>query len=289
MLIGTAIEEFLNSMLDCPLPIDGLTQLADFLKIKDVSTENIDEPEETFRPLPSTLTTAPGKETDARTANDLLTVCQTQILRAENQNILTRKLAEQAAPARSLSSASTSLSFISSNIEISPYHEAMHTALIQAMEERDEARARLVTAQVLHVHEMDQQRKTIQQLESQLEDQKRGEAKSTPEKPKDPTELKRIERGMQQNSDAELVALCQQLGSEISGRTEAELEIVRLKESRKIERDSEQREKANLLLEIKDLKEKLAKEQQKTQSAEEASGSWKRSFQDIVQAKSDLG
>jgi len=65
---------------------------------------------------------------------------------------------------------------------------------------------------------------------------------------------------MQQNSEAELVALCQQLAREISNRTEAALEVARLKASRQIERKYEHAEKDQLQDEISQLKEQLIRE-----------------------------
>jgi len=55
------------------------------------------------------------------------------------------------------------------NAASSQYQEAMHSALMKAMEERDEAHARMVAANVLHVHETEQQKKKVALLAAQLE------------------------------------------------------------------------------------------------------------------------
>jgi hypothetical protein len=70
---------------------------------------------------------------------------------------------------------------------------------------------------------------------------------------------------MMQNSDEELIALCQQLSGEISARTSASLEIIRLKEGRSIERTHEASEKEALKDELKRVKERLALEQSKAE------------------------
>merc|ERR1740139_518190 len=94
--------------------------------------------------------------------------------------------------------------------------------------------------------------------------------------------LGKIEREMVQNTDAELLALCRQLSLEISSRVTAELEILRLKESRKIEHDIEIAERAKLREEVERCKKELEKEVQRRQLAEDDKRRWEQSFQQLI-------
>jgi hypothetical protein len=272
-------------MLDCPLPIDGLVDLTDFLEATEWSTQSFGKDEDKKPPSSSTNTAV---STDLVTEiNKVLAMCETQLLLVENQNYLAEKLAETSHRSSSVNLSEIPLEISISTSVSSQYQEAMHAALMKVMQERDQAHARMVAANVLHVHEMEQQRKKTAQLASQLEVAKNSITSTTPggQSTKDSSELRRIERQMQQNSDAELLALCQQLASEISGRTEAALEVSRLKESRQIERENEIAEKKALRDEMDHLKELLAQERKKAEAARQESGSWKESFREVVQAK----
>jgi hypothetical protein len=166
----------------------------------------------------------------------------------------------------------------------------MHSAFMKVMEERDEAHAKRVSANVLHVHEMEQQRKKAAHLATQLETVKRMAAATgqlfLSEQEKQETEkLRQFEKNMQQDSEAELLSLCQQLSSEIASRTSASLEIVRLKESRKIEKEHEAAEKVAMREEITMLREQLAEERRNKDLARQESGSWRQSFEQVVKVK----
>jgi hypothetical protein len=265
-------------MLDCPLPVDGLAHLAEFLQATGVSTQSSEKDEDKNPPRSSTTKTvvSTGLVTEI---NKVLAMCETQLLLVENQNYLAAQLAETSHRSSSVNLPEIPPELLIPTSVSSQYQEAMHAALMKVMQERDQAHARMVAANVLHVHEMEQQRKKTAQLASQL-----VISSTTPggQSTKDSSELLRIERQMQQNSDAELVALCQQLASAISGRTEAALEVSRLKESRQIERENEIAEKKALRDEIDHLKELLAKERKKAEAARQESGSWKASFQGVV-------
>lgn len=274
-------------MLECPLPVDALAYLSNFLALSRLDTRSLRS--ETTAPEPPVSTSISSTSSTCSKIGELASACQVQIQRVENQNFLAQRLAETSFPnTRAADDSSTQLSpLLAASVHSSTYQEAMHVALMRAMEERDEAQARMVAAEVLHVHEMDQQRKKTAHFAAQMEAEK---ATSQDDKSFDKAKAMttRISQQMQQNSDAELLALCQQLAGEISGRTEAALEVSRLKETRQIERDCEIREKKALLQEIDHLKQLLAQEQQKTESAQEASGNWKKSFQEAVQAQEQL-
>ena len=160
------------------------------------------------------------------------------------------------------------------------FHEAVHTVLMQVMAERDESHARMVAAGVLHVHEMEQLRKQVRRLTAQLE------AGSSSD-PREQERVQHLKREMQQDTDMELVSLCQQLAGEISARTNASLEVIRLKESRKIERDTEEAEKKALLQETNEAKDALAKERARAEKAERELEQWKSSYEILVQAQQE--
>lgn len=269
------VEDFLNSLLDCALPIDALAHLVDFLQITEVSTEEI--------VVSSTTATSTDRlDLQARIADmeneihSLMSSCETGLLRAENQNLLAEKIFFTMQNTRPSEPVEAPLLF-STAMNLSKYQDAIHVALIKVMEERDEAHVRMVMNDVLHVHEMDQQRKRMNQLEAQLAAGGQKDDISATEGRSD------RERHMQQSSDEELVSLCQQLATEISGRTSATLEVARLKEVRQIERESAAIENKALQAEIERLKGLLALERKKTDEARRESGSWRQSFHEVVQ------
>lgn len=155
---------------------------------------------------------------------------------------------------------------------------------MKVMAERDEAHARMVSSDVLHVHEMEQQRRKVEHVESQLDVLKRrATANMSSEREKREMEtLRRFDRERQNDMDEELVSLCQQLAGEISARTQASLEIVRLKETRKAEQEHEAAEKQALKDEIVQLRQELEKERKKAVLARQESGSWRDGFEEVV-------
>lgn len=288
MLFMTAdtVADFLSAMLTIPLPVDALGHLAEFLNLSEVSTENGGG----SYALKSSLETTPFDEPEERQAAAdlalLLSLIETQLLRAQNQNYLSEELAREAhLRARLSESIEIPTSYFSYTNISTRYQDAVHAALMQAMEERDEAHSRLVASNVLHVHEMEQQRKKLAHLSLQLEEVKNdkndGSAKYSDLLE---TQSRKAQRIMQQNTEEELVSLCQQLSSEISARTAAELEVARLKESRQIERQNELVETNALREEIETLKKQLSVEKSKTKAALDESLNWKKYVQDVVQA-----
>ena len=132
---------------------------------------------------------------------------------------------------------------------------------------------------------MEQQRKKTANLTTELELLKRtlttdGSRSHVNEKVQDAETLRQIER--QHDTDAELISLCQQLAGEISARTTASLEVIRLKESRKIEQENEAMEKQALQDEIAQLRQQLSLERKRSQLARQESGSWRESFREAV-------
>jgi hypothetical protein len=232
----------------------------------------------------------------------LVPLCELDLVEAERQTILAEKLSQSLAPLKANDKekiTSAPQPVLSGPIELPPFsssnqfREALHRALQKVMEERDEVHARLVQAGVLHTHEKEQHVRKIRHLSSQLETMKRSGALNVPlfgldKEKKDADEaLRKLEREMKQDSDAELLSLCQQLAGEISARTSASLEIVRLKEMRNIEREHEAMQKKAMEEEILHLKHQLAHERRKATLARQESGKWEQSFKEVVLMKQE--
>lgn len=184
----------------------------------------------------------------------------------------------------------------------SKLHEAIHGALMNVMTERDESHAQLIAASVLHMHGMEQERKRVARLTEQLEaaqallranqnssggnrlfqDQRQAAMQSMVESSQMKDKMNAIQEQMIQSSEEDMIVLCQQLASEISAKTNASLEIIRLKESRNIEQQSEQAEKDALKTELKRCKELLAEEQQRACKASEEALAWKKAYEELA-------
>jgi chromosome segregation ATPase len=155
----------------------------------------------------------------------------------------------------------------------------MYNALMKAMEERDMSHAKLAAAEVLHVHELEQQRKLNTRLQAEVEVLRMEKTSS------DSDQEKRLhhQMQMQQNSDDELMSLCQQLAGEISARTSASLEVDRLKEGRQIDLEQHQNEIRALQEEIASLRKALDEERTETKSVKSELSRWRRSYEDMVE------
>ena len=215
----------------------------------------------------------------------ILSACEGELLRAENRETVFKASTEgSTAPVQSVSDdSSIPKSRLPSLTEpllphtiTEHFHDAMHEALMNVMAERDEAHAQLIATNVLHVHELEQERKKNYRLERKLEAAE-ARMRAMPTMPpllmnlnlamddklkreadEKARSLQTYEIQAKQDSDAELLTLCQQLAGEISAKTAATLEIIRLKESRDVERKNEEAEKQALKAELKRLKEMLA-------------------------------
>lgn len=159
------------------------------------------------------------------------------------------------------------------------FNEAMHKALINVMEERDEAHAQLIAANVLHIHEVEQEKRknirlniemqvakdvarmqqsNVVQFFTKFDDRPQRELQA---------KLEGFERILGNTNDEEMTAMCHQLAGEISAKTSHALEVVRLKESRELERKNETAENQALKDELRRVKELLVAEQRKSQDA----------------------
>jgi len=292
------VSEFLNAMLDSLLPVDSLLLLSDFLQLTDASTSNTDTDLSRLElPFARAAELQLNENRRLERANDVISstsLCENELLRAEKQSLLAERLSrlkKQNTPELLKNDPSETVSYRvgadQPHSASEQFRDAMHAALMTVMEERDEAHARMLSAEVLHVHQMEQQRKRAANLSTELEllktssptNSARGRSNQN-EKVPDPETIRKLER--QHDTDAELISLCQQLAGEITARTSASLEIIRLKESRKIEQENEAIEKQSLKDEIAQLRQQLAQERKKSLLARQESGSWRESFNEAV-------
>ena len=291
------VSEFLNVMLDSLLPMDSLALLSDFLLLTEASTNDVGlgtagrKPSLEIDEKERSMIDENERLKVADTFLSSTSLCENELLRAEKHSFLAERLSRMKAE----SNDTTPLIHVGANHQPSAsdfFRDAMHSALMAVMEERDEAHARMLSAEVLHVHEMQQQRRKTANLSSELDTLKKSVAStgvrsrnSQSGTRNDADPVRSVER--QHDTDAELISLCQQLGGEISARTSASLEIIRLKESRKLEQENEAVEKEALKAEIAQLKHQLALEQKKSVLARRESGSWRESFNEAVKGSED--
>lgn len=205
----------------------------------------------------------------------LLSACGTELLRAETSERRTLPTAPSpTVPARALPSETTSPSL---NIQVydpllppsfsDQMQEAMHEALVNVMAERDEAHAQLIASNVLHVHELEQERRKNEKLriEQDLKEERRRfqqpnvgsffqNLNDDRSRRNLEAKLNDFERVLGRNNDQELADTSRQLADEVSAKTSHALEIVRLKEAREIERRNEAAEKQALKDELRRVK-----------------------------------
>lgn len=299
--------EFLNSSLECPFPSNALFALKDFLNIQDAPTVEVRGPDDDHREerppighvefdsenLPKEMS---SRESLSSEILALSSICTAELMQAERSGKLAAELAKTMSPIGGKDVDAVPTSFYE---PLLPSHvtehlqESMHSALMKVMAERDEAHAQLVSASVLHAHTSEQQKKRIERLNEQLElahskaPQKLAPVFSKKRAQQEIEEAEKLRKKemerMQQNSDAELIAICQQLSAEISSRTQAELEVIRQKESRAIERQHEIEEKDALKNELLRVKEQLALEQRKSDEARREADKWRESYAKVAE------
>jgi hypothetical protein len=277
-LSGRAIREFLGSMLDSTLPMDGLAALVEFLDLTGFDT---DLPGSELKASFDTCLKA-----DEIYGQNLVTLSEgtmQQLVRVENQSALAARLAWSRGRKVAYDARSLRVPII---YQPSSHHfrEAMYGALATVMEERDEAHAQMVAAGVLHAHEMDQQQKKVERLRSELDalQSRQSPAAGSSDSSNNVDEIRRTARALQEESEAELMSLCQQLTTEISSRTSASLEIARLKECRRLEKENELAERKALEDELKRTRELLAAERSKLERSRRESSSWKVSYEEVL-------
>jgi len=220
---------------------------------------------------------------------ELLDKCELAVSKTERQITRAQRLAAQTIKREASDSYGIGIKESNTNTFTK---EVMQDALINVMKERDEMHSHLVAFRILHTHEMDQIQRKNGLLESKLKFAEQINNKDTApaaafflgqETIPDLNSMTKIEIAMVQNVDDELLALCKQLSSEISSRVAAELEVIRLKESRRIEREVETTERSNLEAEVKFFKQKFEEERNRSNAVKTEKEMWQRSFEELVQ------
>ncbi len=218
---------------------------------------------------------------------ELLDNCASAISKAERQTNRAQRLTKMALK---ISSDTNSTSRPQSSSE--GVNKIIQNALLSVMTERDEALSQLVASRVLHTHEMDQQKRKTEVLDTKLKykeelDNQESAAAAAfflgQEKLPELNPMTEIEKNMVQSVDAELLALCRQLSSEISLKVAAELEVIRLKESRKIEREFEMNQRKNLEQQLAYYKRKADEESVRSRVAMEEKEKWRQSFEHLME------
>lgn len=317
-----AIESFLNSLLKCAMPVDALLSLSEALGICS-STRNVDAGELSNSKDFSLRTPDTDNRKDAMGSTEesltsrtslsdvfsLLSACDTELQRCA----VTAVRADHIASSQDDTIASPGLMPTSYEPLIPPsltdlLHDSMHDALMHAMAERDEARAQLIGANVLHVHSLEKERKKNEKLEIELRIQQDiarmqwqqelqqpniailfgGKPDDRVEKMRKEIDLKfeSFRRIININDDEELMQLCTQLASEITTKTIHALEIERLKAVRESEKKAEAIEKDTLVEELKRVKELLEAETQRSRTATLEAAKWQTLYENSVKASS---
>ena len=94
-----------------------------------------------------------------------------------------------------------------------------------------------------------------------------------------PINTRKNDNQMMQDNETELLSLCRQLSSEIAGKTSASLELTRLQESYKLERENEAAEKTKLKEQINSYEKLLLKEKAKCEEAKKEALYWKHIYE----------
>jgi hypothetical protein len=159
--------------------------------------------------------------------------------------------------------------------------EAMHTALVNAMAERDQAHAQLISSNVQHLHELEQERRKNEKLKMhQIVKDERGRLQQpnvasffqnlNDERSRRGLHMKldEIEKMLAASNDSELFETSRQLAQEVSAKTSNALEVVRLKEVRGIEKNNYDTETQALKEELRRVKALLIEEKARAEKLE---------------------
>jgi hypothetical protein len=275
------------SILECPLPVDGLAILAEFLGFSDAATE---DEEIDSNPLKASETSLLNRRsaldsTNSRNLFALAASCENVLSRARNLVARTAAIAHDLSAAKingvSLHSSSAAKTGYTVNDSI---NSAWHSSLLKVMEERDEAHSQMIASKVLHSHEMERQRKTMTQTMIELERYKAIAQQGNSNPANGEVAIPFSSGHTMHNSDEELVLLCQQLAGEISARTSSEMEILRMKEIRLTEREAETAEQNIMIEEMQRLQASLSEERTRAEAATEELETWKRSCKALMSA-----
>ena len=283
------LAAFVNAIFSSPLPEDAIgATLAFFGLSNDAGIDALHylaRYEYNSSQLAKPIDLPPELNSSFTHLHGLIANCQSEMAKASRQVLISSSVSSTMASDRS-GPESSPLTFCSGN-KVDALHDAMHKALVSAMTDRDEAHSQLVASSVLHVAEMEEERKKNDRLTRKLVvaeklNAEAGAGGSFFLGNDEIAQKHHISANAMQSSDEELLAMCRQLSNEIAEKTNASLEIVRLKESHKIERDAEKARRKEMQNEIDELKRQLAAEKTKRIESEKQADKWKHSFEKSI-------
>jgi hypothetical protein len=270
-------------MLDCPLPVEGLSILAEFLEVKDASTHDgvanfhlAMDREESALINSLLLRDSDAVDTTPRVFS-LIGQSEAVLARAERQLLLLQELTYQSNPLPR-ESAGLSSPLTSVGCGMDELQSAMHQSILRLMEERDEIHAQSILASTLHQQEMRQQEKKMSLMSLEL--QRLQALQSVGSASADPGSTGAgNQKSAAYNSDEELVLLCQQLAGEITARTASELEVIRWKESFESARQADLQQRRILEEQVHRAEQIAAEERQVAAAAKEDAEKWRKAFE----------
>ena len=286
----------MNEIVTAPLPVDCLVYVKDFLHLPDDSmndTASLDH----FTPIAHQLLLNDDNQRNksltesskliSQFSADLEKSCELSLLAIrtlENMRNNFTAVDETAMPCVTQP--------YTLPLPLNQVSDGTYSVLNEMMQERDEAQSRLTLADILHRQEKDELNLRVNDLKSQLETTKgsqnvQGDKNLNGDKSVSATNAQyhHVANRAMYDSDLELQSLCQQLAGEISARTAADLSLLRMKESRKLEQELEASERQALQDEVVKLREMVQQMSAQENEIKRESRMWRESFEALVQFK----
>lgn len=276
------------------MPVSGCMAVLEFLDIVDAGIMPVDfNGDDTDTPLTTQSIPRDSSDQALDRAPEIMALtasCLTYLLRAEASGILSQKLGSRQHENKKnkVPNMNRSASMPNSAPFLEPLlpasiseglRDAIHSALKNVMTDRDDAQASLIASSVLHVHEIERERKKgelamkkLQVAEAHLKRQQQGGLFA--ERFKDPRveDSKIVQNSLEEmlkGSEEEIKALGKQLAQEVAEKTAAKLEIYRLQEITNHLRASDSAEKKALEEELRKARAALAEANEKSRANEE--------------------
>ena len=264
-LMERAASVFLNSCVNCAFPPDALVALSDFLQL---DANSLGPPETEF-PIWWPPTARYPENSHRTTWNKIHSqVSNSRVLLDE---ILRWIRTSQNTVRNEKKTMGVSRDVVDTGFSVSPsivgetVKGAMHSSLVKLMKERDEYHSKLASTEILHAHERDRRKKQNEVFSKEIARLRENNGSTQ----------NRQATAAAMTSDEDLLALCQQLSTEIGARTDADLEVSRLKETHKLEIEAERQEKKLLQEKVEQLQLALRSASMKANALESEIDSWK--------------
>jgi hypothetical protein len=279
VFLGEVLSHFLNASLQSPLPIRGCMAVLEFLDIVHAGIMPLldlkNAPPESMTNLAGYSESPFEAEALMAELNSLSSSCINYMARAERSSIMAKDLLCG-------SNISDEACFVQKNesndVEVTcpsvepiipasfadELQQATHEALKIAMIERDEAQASLIASSVLHVHEIERERKQGELMKRKLQNVE-GQANRLQigglfvDRFKDPQiqEAQRLLEDTVKKMEEEIRTLGIQLAQEVAEKTAAKLETYRLTELMNLMKSSAASDKKALEQELQRTRKQL--------------------------------